>query len=149
MSYKNYTKRNVNETLRGYVNAALFTGTDESDPSGGEPLDKNYSVSDIAASSLKSMRKDVVNFLRKNKAAVAAYIEHNQEYNRERGDGSIYDYLGHDFWLTRTRSGSGFWDRDYGGRDVIGEKLTEAAHKFSEFSGTHLVVGDDGKLYID
>lgn len=36
---------------------------------------------------------------------------------------------GHDFWLTRNRHGTGFWDRGLG---ALGETLTEAAHEAGE-----------------
>lgn len=39
--------------------------------------------------------------------------------------------IGSDFWLTRNRHGAGFWDGDYGDKE-LGEKLTDIAHKFSE-----------------
>ena len=39
--------------------------------------------------------------------------------------------LGHDFWLTRGRHGTGFWDRtELNG--ALGKQLTEAAQRFSE-----------------
>lgn len=36
---------------------------------------------------------------------------------------------GHDFWLTRNRHGTGFWDRGYG---PVGKELTEISHRFGE-----------------
>ena len=40
---------------------------------------------------------------------------------------------GHDLWLTHGRHGAGFWDRGYG---EIGEKLTEASHRFGGWDCT-------------
>lgn len=37
---------------------------------------------------------------------------------------------GHDFWLTRNRHGSGFWDRDY--PKSLADELTRIAHEFRE-----------------
>ncbi len=51
------------------------------------------------------------------------------------------DQAGHDFWLTRNRSGAGFMDRGV----IGGNALTEAAHNYGEVS---LIKGDDGLLYI-
>ena len=39
---------------------------------------------------------------------------------------------GHDFWLTRNREGSGFWDGNW--PEEKAKILTEAAHKFGELS---------------
>lgn len=43
--------------------------------------------------------------------------------------GRPWDYLGHDFWLTRNRHGAGYWDRGLGD---LGDRLTEAAMAFGE-----------------
>ena len=48
---------------------------------------------------------------------------------------------GHDFWLTRNRHGSGFWDEDIGD---VGRQLTEAACACGE---CNLYVGDDQRIY--
>jgi hypothetical protein len=135
-------KHVVDDILRGYIEAALWSSTDESTPSGGDPLDKHYGPGDIAASSRKSMRRDIVKFVRANKGAVAEYGEH-REYNPEHG--SVWEHLGHDLWLTRNGHGAGFWDCDYGGRDEIGEKLTEGAEKLGS---SDMFVGDDGQIYV-
>jgi len=57
--------------------------------------------------------------------------------------GDKYESAGHDFWLTRCRHGSGYWDRP----EKWGEHadaLTEAAREFGEF---YLYHGDDGLVY--
>jgi len=46
---------------------------------------------------------------------------------------------GHDLWLTQRHDGSGFWDRGYD--KEVGEKLTNAAHKFGEW---HCNIDEDG-----
>ncbi len=140
-SKKKKPTAHVDAVLDGYIEAALWSSNDESDESGGEPLDRNYSPSDVATSSVRSMRRDIIKFLRANKAAVSAYVTH-REYNRN--EGSIWHYLGHDLWLDRNGYGTGFWDRDYDGHDEIGEKLHEAAKKLGS---SDLYVGDDGKVY--
>lgn len=35
-----------NDFLRGYLECALWLGTDESDDSGGRPLDENYTIAE-------------------------------------------------------------------------------------------------------
>jgi hypothetical protein len=49
---------------------------------------------------------------------------------------------GANFWLTRERHGTGFWDRGLG---AAGDCLTSAAHTFGD-AGMH--VGDDGRASL-
>lgn len=131
----------VDDVLHGYITAALWSTNDESDESGGEPLDKNYGPSDVDPATVRKMRADIVKFLRENKKAVNAYTTHRQ-HSREHGN--VWEYLGHDLWLSRNGHGTGFWDRNYDGEDWIGEQLDKAAHKLGE---SYLYVGDDGRIY--
>ena len=105
-----------------------WSTSDNSTPSGGEPLDKNYSVNDIAAEAVEKASTDWAAFIKQA--------------------GSLLDDLdltdvAHDFWLTRNGHGSGFWDGDY--EKEIGEKLTQIS---KEFGSVDLYIGDDGKLYF-
>lgn len=50
-------------------------------------------------------------------------------------------FLGHNFFLTRERHGSGFWDRGLG---PLGDALTALAQSFGQ---ADIYVGDDGRLY--
>lgn len=113
--------------FRQYLETALWSSTDESDERGGEHFDKNYSVSDIAPSSLKHLRKEAKRF----------YDEYGDKWT---DDGQA----GHDFWLTRNRHGAGFWDREemYGGKANAGF-LTEASQKFGE---EDLHLDDKGRI---
>lgn len=128
------TKANIDAALRGYITCALWSSNDESDERGGEPMDENYSRSDIAASSVRRMRSDVSKFVKANKATIEQYLNYYD-----------WEQLGHDLWLTRNGHGAGFWDRDYRGHDGIGEKLTKGAEKLG---GCSLYVGDDHKVYV-
>ena len=82
---------------RGYIEAALFSETDESTPEGGEPLDKNFSTRNIANESLLKMILDCEKFQAENEADI----------------GSRTEEAGRDFWFTRNRTGAGFWDGDW------------------------------------
>jgi hypothetical protein len=136
-------RKDFDNFVRGYIDAALWSSHDESDEGGGgEPMDRNYSRSDIASSSLKSMKRDCARFMKKNRAALTQYATHRVHRSSE---GTAMDFAGHDFWLTRNGHGTGFWDRDYGGHDEIGEKLTEASKKFGT---SDMYVGDDGEIYV-
>jgi hypothetical protein len=123
----------LDEFTRAYIEAALWSSLDESDPSGGRPLDRTYGVDDIDPEALKAIRYDCERFQRENAGTW--------------GDDWSDEQAGHDFWLTRNRHGAGFWDRFYGGCPGAraGEKLTEASHRYGE---CYLYVGDDGKLYV-
>ena len=112
-----------------YIECALWSSTDESDESGGEPLDQNYGPEDIAPATLDAMRAECRAFL----DACAAKGIDVAELDSEQ--------TGHDFWLTRNRHGAGFWDRGMGD---LGRTLTDIAHAAG---GADLYVGDDGKVY--
>jgi hypothetical protein len=114
--------------LDGYLEAALWSSTDESDESGGEPLDKNYSISDVSDDLMRQAIADCNSFVTKNEKLLDQ-VGHDDSQH------------GHDFWLTRNGHGAGFWDRNYG---KPGDDLSEAAKSFGNFN---LYVGDDGKIY--
>lgn len=112
-----------------YVEAALWSSTDNTDDSGGRPLDENYGPSDIHPKCLDQMRAECKDFI---------------DYCEANGDlmaGLAPDMCGHDFWLTRNHHGAGFWDRGLGKQ---GEKLTKAAHAWGE---SDLYVDDDGMIH--
>ena len=114
---------------RSYVECALWSSTDESTPSGGEPMDQNYSADDIADEAKAKMTADCEAFMDANAEALKDYPARD---------------AGHDFWLTRGHAGAGFWEVDHGTEDQC-KILTDAAHAFGE---SDLYVGDDGKIYV-
>lgn len=127
-----------------YLVTGLWASSDESDDSGGEPLDTNYDIDDIAEDSQQAAAADCKKFRDQVKAAglMDAYLEayDNDEKN-------AYEMMGHNFWLTRNGHGAGFWDatelsyRD----DDLGKKLSDIADKFGE---SYMYVGDDGQIHI-
>lgn len=116
---------------QAYIEAALWSSTDESTPQGGEPMDRNYSVADIAPETLARMEADCARFQAENE--IPDYGRGAEYTDTERA--------GHDFWLTRNGHGAGFWDRGLG---EVGETRTKAAHAYGGFN---LYIGDDGKIY--
>ncbi len=119
------------EMIRQYMETALWSSNDESDESGGEPLDKNYSISDIADDTQSEMQADCDRF----------YTE-NADKIREGGDVGA---AGHDFWLSRNGHGAGFDDGfDDGDWGDVGEALENAAEKFGSYD---LYVGDDKQIH--
>jgi len=110
-----------------YIEAALWSSTDNSDDSGGRPLDDNYGIEDLAPETLASIIEDCKEF---------------QETYAEEIDGNL-EQAGHDFWLTRNHHGAGFWDGDW--PDDVGATLTEASHAYGSID---LYIGDDELIYL-
>ena len=123
-----------------YITAALWSTNDESDPSGGEPLDRNYDIEDIDQESLDRIVADCESFQAKmydlftwEQLDDACLMRFNCE-----------EQAGHDFWLTRNGHGCGFWETsDW--QESVGSKLNQLAHDFGECG---LYVGDDNKIHL-
>jgi hypothetical protein len=116
--------------VRHYLVTALWSSNDNSDPeTGGEPLDSNYDVNDIAPESRKKLEDMARKFYRAN-------------HELWEMDTSDDEDAGHNFWLTQNHHGAGFWDGDY---PTNGKKLTELSHKYGEVD---LYVGDDSRIYV-
>lgn len=109
---------------RSYIETALWSSTDESTDEGGDPLDDNYSASDIAAETMVQMVKDCAEFQERYANLLSA-----SELDDEKA--------GHYFWLSRNGHGSGFFDEDL-------EQLQNASELYGEFN---LYVGDDGRIH--
>jgi hypothetical protein len=120
-----------------YVEAALWSSNDESDESGGEPMDANYTADNIHPVSAARMERDCIRFVRDN----AADLEEFYELVGDGDECTAEERAGHDFWLTRNGHGAGFWARDAGD---VGERLTQACKECGEY---HLYVGDDGYIH--
>ena len=123
---------------RAYMECALFAENDESDPeTGGEPVDRNYDISDYSTEAICDMMADCEQFQVENKADLEA------AYADETMDKSPAD-AGYDFWFTRRGHGVGFWEKgDW--PEEIGERLTAAAKKFGNI---HLYI-EDGVIYTE
>lgn len=137
MAREDSKRRNLDSFTSGYAVAALWSSTDNSDEQGGDPLDDNYDVDDIASDTLEQMRRDCAKFQRDNekdldKAYKADVFVDGRRYNAHSA--------GFDFWLTRAGHGAGFWDRGLG---AVGDRLTEASKKY----GTFALYVQDGKVH--
>jgi hypothetical protein len=120
------------DPVDAYWQTALWASNDNSDESGGEPLDRNYGPENIDPKSLQQGSADVQKFIQY--AEKAGLLTDPQAESLA--------HVAHDFWLTRNGHGAGFWDGDYPEK---GDALTELAKKFGEVD---LYVGDDGVLYL-
>lgn len=114
--------------VRQYLETALWSSNDNSNDQGGDPLDKNYTIDDIAPETIAQAISDCARFRAANQIDLIKTGDDDEQN-------------GHDFWLTRNRHGAGFWDRGYGD---VGKRLTDACHVLGEVD---LYVGDDGKVY--
>jgi hypothetical protein len=114
--------------LHGYIVAALWTSTDDTDT----PLDKNHSIDCISTQSLLSALAECSRFMREC-ATDLTYLD--DEHN------------GRNFWLTRNRHGSGYFDEDATSDEALiaMQQLTHASHAFGEVD---LYIGDDKKLHF-
>lgn len=119
--------------VQGYLKAVFWT---DASPDAEEEL-RDMGYSDLAPEALQS----VVSECQKFEAQAAQLL--TLAYGR---DGYSEERAGHDFWLTRNHHGTGFWDRDELDADGLGDKLTKVAHSFGDVC---LVVGDDGKAYLE
>lgn len=119
---------------QSYVATALWSSLDGSPPSGGEPMDRNYTPDDISAETLRRMRDDCDAF----------YLLNGELWQGDKSTappGEEDERAGSDFWLTRNGHGAGFWDGDY---PQTGDVLTDLARNCGEFD---LYVGDDGQIW--
>ncbi len=113
---------NLDAFTLAYIKCALWSSEDED----GQPLDEKYQIKHISAETLAEMIADCRDFQREHLGEVAAN----------------FSQAGHDFWLTRNRHGSGFWDG--GWPEDIGRELSNAAKGFRKFS---LCIGSDGRIH--
>jgi len=131
--------KDLDEFTTAYLTAALWTETDETNPEqGGEPLDANYSISDIDAETLAEMVADCAKFQADNADLIT-----DENVAVETGVVSCDALAGHDFWLTRNGHGAGFWDGDW--KEPAATKLTEASGIFGEYNIT--ATGNGGLVY--
>jgi len=117
---------NLDQFVRGYVRCMLWAETDGSDDKRGEPLDRNYGPEDVSPLSMERIRADCALFLER----AGEINEEDRVRSINPDEGTVYDYAGHDFWLTRAGHGAGFWDGDW--TEKVGTKLTELSNTFRE-----------------
>src|SRR3990172_8263743 len=102
--------------LDSYLETMLWSSNDMDTE---EPLDKNYSTSDVSKDAVAQAKKDLEAFSKKAGDILSRYDDES---------------IGHDFWLTRNGHGAGFWDGDYEEEEGDGDKLTEIAKEFGELN---------------
>ena len=106
-----------------YISCALWSSLDDDD----KPLDDSYDESDLSDDARQNMREECDDFMN---------AQMTDLYKLDPGQ------CGHDFWLSRNRHGTGFWDR---GTGDVGDRLHAAA---KVYGSSDLYVGDDEKLHV-
>lgn len=120
-----------------YLKAALFTSTDATNPEqGGVELDENYGIEDIATATLAEMVEDCRVFQDENAESIQ-----DDNVAVESPDYGCDARAGHDFWMTRTGQGCGYWDGDW--IEPAAGKLDSAAQACGEYNITASGSGDD------
>ena len=125
-----HTPKRVSDFVRGYLDCAEWL------------LDEEIDRSEIEAWSDEALTEAEADCAAFNEKAADDVVKFCDAY-QPRGDYCAEECAGHDFFLTRNRHGTGFWDR---GLDDLGERLSAVAQSFREV-GVYL--GDDGKLYFE
>lgn len=126
----------MDQFTQAYIECALWSSTDNSDETGGEPLDRNYSLSDIAPETLTKMTADCEAFQTANADHITdENMTHSGQYSSD-------EMAGRDFWLTRNGHGAGFWDGDW--VEPVGKLLTDASKAYGSFD---LYIGDDKQIH--
>lgn len=129
---------NLSDTLEferffaAYVRAALWSSpayAGEGDARQDDSLETcGFTIDSLAPSTHQAMLADCAKFWQGNRDGIGEKIT----------------CAGHDFWLTRCRHGSGFWDSPEMWGVENAELLTAAAHEFPEVD---LYIGDGGLIY--
>jgi len=125
-----YIKMIMNEAAGAALETLLWSETGEH----GDPLDDEFSVSDIDDAGADEVADDVYAFI--------DMIIDSDNYGAWEHVKRDPAQIGHDFILTRNGHGAGFWDRGLG---QLGDVLTEWAKTFGTVG---LYVGDDEILYV-
>lgn len=130
---------------RGYIEAMFFTDTCHGDLDDTENRDGEIpdfaTYDDIDERSLWEIIAECASFKRANQVLIDAACDAGT-YDEQRA--------GSDFWFTRNGHGVGFWDRDLGFHDELGDigtRLSEACGWCTDFPEVYVHTGDDGKIY--
>lgn len=126
---------NIEAFLSAYIECALWSSTDNSDDSGGDPLDDNYNAEDIAPETHEQMLRDCESFCDAN----ATLLEECRLLSPA-SEWGFDAQCGHDFWLSRNGHGAGFFDRGYA---EVGDKLQKAC---KPYGSVYLYVNEDDEL---
>lgn len=132
----------VDEILEALIEVMLWSSNDESDESGGVPLDENYTAADIHPKTRSYLKSVVIDFVASVDNKIGKTIEDIADEERHG-----LDQVGHDFWLSAAGHGAGFWDGDWKKYGDALDKIARDVAPEIEWGGPY--VGDDGYIHID
>lgn len=136
-----FTPKQISDFVRGYLAAALwstsYTPTDEEGNDCGPTVELDRY--EWAEGEAEKLHADCLAFMEANAVDLKEYAD---QISYDPGQGSAWDYAGHDFWLTRNGHGVGYWDRQLA---ELGDRLTTAC---KQFATVDLYLGDDELVYV-
>ncbi|UTC29092.1 hypothetical protein BAMBUS_00090 [Brevundimonas phage vB_BpoS-Bambus] len=129
---------------RGYIAAAASNGAEypTGHPNADHDRDNTICPEEIHPDGLREMVADCERFQRENAATLEAAYASGEV---RAVNCSVQEQAGYDFYMTRTRSGVGYWE-DGDWPEAEGEALTEAAQKYPE--EVYLYTADDGAIQL-
>lgn len=128
----------LDDITRSFLVTALWSSTDDSDPeTGGDHMDANYDLEDIAPTTIEWATRECQAFLAKCGNALCDGV-----LIRNSSGSTPEQMAGHDFWLTRNGHGAGFGDGDWA--DPLDDMLRKLAKTFRQVD---LYIGDDGHIH--
>jgi hypothetical protein len=86
---------------------------------------EQYGVEDLEPDALREIRSDCAGFLRECLTDLREYVEVR---SYDPSEGSVWEYVGHDFYFSAAGHGTGFWDR---GTGELGDRLHAASEPYS------------------
>jgi hypothetical protein len=113
--------------VTGYIECALWADcwpASEAELMDGETGGREHLTMRPGAREAMIERGQLADFVEANADDLLAYCE---ERSIDPAQGSAESYAGHDFWLTRSGHGAGFWDRGLG---ALGDRLADAARVY-------------------
>jgi hypothetical protein len=125
----------LDDFTRSYIETMLWSTNDESDESGGVPLDQNYGPEDIDPETMELIIEDCADFQKR-----FGHLIEDDDPELPRNTTDRWDLAGYHFWLNREDHGVGFWN---GAWPKHGDELSDAAKSYGEFD----LQVDDGIIY--
>ncbi|NDF15812.1 hypothetical protein EB061_10905, partial [bacterium] len=110
---------------------------DNSNESGGEPFDRNYSLADLAPCALAIAADHCAQFCVDNASDLATVADLCDDSR-----------AGHKFWLNRNGHGTGFWDEYFGPDESLRAAFRRLSDASKVWGSSDLYLGDDGQIYL-
>ena len=136
----------MNPSLQQLAATLLGSETDDSDPSGGKPLDANFTVSDFDKESLSKLYQRFQAFVSKAEAEITKIKGSDwssiDDFHTGSGFGGFH--LEHDYIMTVNGHGCGFREK-HDWEPEVGKILTKLAKADSEI---HCFI-DENSVYIE